>query len=75
MWGFNSLPVEYGGFTIVNAAVALHSDTWTATLWGSNLSDEEGVTGGAPDHIYGSQGTALYVTRPRTFGLRLDYHW
>ena len=73
--GFNSLPVEYDGFAIVNAAVALHSDTWTATLWGSNLSDEEGVTGGAPDHIYGSQGTALYVTRPRTFGLRLDYHW
>jgi len=72
--GFNGLPVEYDGFTIVNATVAFHSNgAWAATLWGSNLSDEEGVTGGAPNYVYGAQGTSLFVTRPRTFGLRLEY--
>ena len=68
-------PAEtFSGFWRWDASAVLLSDKgWTARLFIENLSNVEGTTGGTKESFFGSQGTALFVMRPRTIGLDLKW--
>ena len=64
---------EIDAFSVWDASVSLESNAeWSATLFVDNIGDEAGVTGGGPAPMLGLQNFQ-FVTRPRTFGLRLSY--
>lgn len=62
-----------------NASLSVARDSWRATLWSRNLSNEEGLSSAivrnsnvAPSAEFGRRG---FVSRPRTIGLRLSYYF
>jgi len=80
-----SIQEKFGSFVLLNASVALLSDSWTFTLYGKNLSNEEGITGSYPE-AYMSTDTGIfenyygnnqrnYISTPRTFGISATYRF
>ncbi len=64
----NTLP----SYTLVNASVGLTlpNDQWDFKLWGKNLSNEKYGT------IFPGTGVMQYNPKaPRTYGIRVGYHW
>ena len=61
-------------YALLSASVEYISDTWSATLWGRNLTDEDYQTRGYYFDNFGT-GEALYTQQgdPRTFGVTLTY--
>ncbi len=54
------------------ASVSVRSpNRWELSLYGDNLNNENGAVVGSP--FFGVDGSTRL--RPRTIGLRLDYHW
>jgi outer membrane receptor protein involved in Fe transport len=75
----------FDSFWLWSASLALVMDRWDVTLWGKNLTDEEGVTGsfptgywsydtGAFEGWYGN-GNRQMITQPRTIGLTASYNF
>lgn len=65
---------EIDAFSVWDASVTLESNArWSATLFIDNIGDEAGSTGGIPGAVLGDLQKLSFVTRPRTFGLRLSY--
>lgn len=60
-------------FGLVNARIALESDTWSVALWGRNLTDKAYNAEVIP--ILPGLVDALWRAQPRTFGIELGYKW
>jgi len=81
----NYLQQEFDGFGLLNASVALTSETWVLSVYAKNLTDEEGVTGSYPasytgtdtgvfENYYGNNQKE-YITNPRTLGVNFSYNF
>ena len=62
---------EFNGYETINANLTLSTDQWTATLFGSNLTDEAGISA-QRGHIHATSQVE-WLRRPRTVGLRVGY--
>jgi iron complex outermembrane receptor protein len=59
--------------TLLNASLRFESGPWTATLWGTNLTDRRFP--GAKQNVTGAGGVIaglVYEAPPRLFGVRVD---
>ena len=68
---------EVDSFSLWDLSATLHpaSGNWSVTAFVDNLFDEAGITGGIPATRNGPIGQFYFVTRPRSYGLRLTYHY
>jgi iron complex outermembrane receptor protein len=75
----------YDAFSIIGATLTLVSDNWTAQLYGKNLGNEAGATGGFVashwsydtgtfENWYGN-GNRQFIVQPQTIGLRVAYNF
>jgi iron complex outermembrane receptor protein len=80
-----SIQEKFGSFVLLNASVAVLTDNWTFSLYGKNLSNEEGITGSYPEaymstdtgpfeNYYGNN-QRNYISTPRTFGISATYRY
>ena len=60
------------GFSIINVAIGLQTDSWEARVFVDNISDEVGITGGQLESAYLNYAYH-FVQRPRTAGIKLRY--
>ncbi len=60
-------------FGLVNARIALESDTWSVALWSKNLTDKSYNTEVIP--ILPGLVDALWRAQPRTYGVEFGYNW
>jgi len=76
--------IEHDGFSIWDLSATLSGDNWNATLFGKNVTDEEGTTAAfknnhmgsnADRNFAGNNSSHDYVARPRTIGLALGYRF
>ena len=76
---------HFDSFTLWNASVAVSTEHWTLSLYGKNLSNEEGVTGSLPaanqsldtgifENFYGNNQRD-YIAQPRTLGISATYRY
>jgi outer membrane receptor protein involved in Fe transport len=76
---------KFGSFTLWNASIAIEAEHWRFSLYGKNLSNEEGVTGSLPEtnqgldtgifeNFYGNNNRD-YITQPRTIGISATYRF
>lgn len=71
------------GFNLFDASLTLATDSWNASLYIKNLSNEDGVTGVIkegymgtdPTQNYYGNGNKEFVTVPRTVGLAFSYQF
>ena len=58
-------------YTLVGARAAIGDSAgdWELSLWGQNLTDEIYVVGG------GFAQLDLWISKPRSYGVRLDYRF
>jgi outer membrane receptor for ferric coprogen and ferric-rhodotorulic acid len=81
----DTLNETFDDFTLMNANIALETDSWTAMLYVRNLGDEEGASGGFPssywsydtgvfENWYGN-GNRQFIVQPRTIGLKFGYRF
>ncbi|RMA78472.1 TonB-dependent receptor [Umboniibacter marinipuniceus] len=79
----SALNQTHDSFFLLGASASLVSDSWTVTLYGKNLSNEQGVTGAFPEahwsydtgvfeNWYGN-GNRQFITQPRTLGVSANY--
>ncbi|MEQ8692390.1 MAG: TonB-dependent receptor, partial [Pseudomonadales bacterium] len=70
---FNDVNFGQSSYALVNAQVSLMptSEKWKLSVYGRNLADKD-YTVGAYD--FSSTGVSNFITEPRVFGLRLEYH-
>ena len=75
----------YDSFSLIGATLTFVSDNWTAQLYGKNLGDEAGASGGFVashwsydtgifENWYGN-GNRQFIVQPRTVGLRVTYNF
>jgi outer membrane receptor protein involved in Fe transport len=75
----------FDAFTLLNASASLVTDSWSATLYIRNLTDEEGASGGFPssywsydtgvfENWYGN-GNRQFIVQPQTIGLKFGYRF
>ena len=80
-----SIQETFPSFALFNASVAILTDHWTFSLYGKNLTNEEGITGSYPE-AYMSTDTGIfenyygnnqrnYISTPRTFGISATYRF
>ncbi len=72
-------------FTLWSTSVSLSTESWYATLYGKNLTNEEGVTGAFPSSYWSydtgtfegwyGNGNRQFITQPRTIGLSVGYNF
>ncbi len=66
---------ELGGFTILNASVALRpNENWEYRAYGSNLTNQLGITAAGLTSSL-PRDNLQFVSRPRTFGLEARYRF
>ncbi|WP_026244719.1 TonB-dependent receptor [Dasania marina] len=73
--------IDFDGFQLWNASTQLIADSWTATLFAKNLTNEEGVTGTLSEGYMGTEpsqnflgnSSKDYIVLPRTLGVALTY--
>ena len=63
-----------GGFTMLDARVSFVTAHWIATLFGSNLTNNLGITSYQDPAIFGNRAQAI-VSKPRTIGLTIAYSY
>ena len=63
-----------GGYTILNARASFVMAHWTATLFGTNLTNNLGITSYQDPAIFGNRAQAI-VSQPRTIGLTIAYSY
>lgn len=70
----NSHDEKSDAFTLANASIEYTTGTWSAIVWGRNLTDTDYQTRGYYFDNFGT-GEALYTQQgaPRTFGLTVSY--
>ena len=70
----NSHDNKSSSYTLVNASLSYIAESWSATVWGRNLADEDYRTRGYYFDNFGN-GDELYTQQgsPRTFGFTLAY--
>ena len=79
----STLNEVYDSFSLVGATLTLAADNWSVQLYGKNLGDEAGSSGGFPssywsydtgvfENWYGN-GNRQFIVQPRTVGLRVSY--
>ena len=72
-------------FPLLNASASLETESWSATLYIRNLTDEEGASGGFPssnwsydtgvfENWYGN-GNRQFIVQPQTIGLKFGYRF
>lgn len=68
----NSALIERDSYTLLNASIAFEdrSGKWRATLFGTNLLDEEYIVAGYTNPAEYTEGT---LSRPPEWGLKLQY--
>jgi outer membrane receptor protein involved in Fe transport len=75
----------FDAFTLLNASASLVTESWSATLYIRNLTDEEGASGGFPssywsydtgvfENWYGN-GNRQFIVQPQTIGLKFGYRF
>lgn len=62
-------------FWIWNGSVTLDAEKWSLGLFVRNLGNEEGITGGSGERLFGTRAQHFFVSRPRTVGLSFSYHY
>lgn len=73
--------LEFEGFSIWDASVALLFEKWTGALFVKNIFNEAGTTGAFTPEAFGTQPTAeffgsnsrTFITLPLTVGLSVNY--
>lgn len=76
---------EHDAFWLWNASATLSMDDWRFVVYGKNLGDEDGITGGFPsayfgtdtgvfEHWYGN-GNRHDIALPRTIGAQVSYQF
>ena len=76
---------NFGSFMLLNAGVTLEAESWSATFYAKNLTDEAASTGsfsrgywsydtGEFENWYGN-GNRQFIVQPRTFGLKFGYRF
>ena len=75
----------FDSFSLLNASASLNSDSWSATLYIKNITDEEGASGGfaASDWSYDTgvfenwygNGNRQFIVQPQTIGLKFGYRF
>ena len=65
----------FDSFTLWNASITWARDAYSVSLFGDNLSNERGTSNVSTASFYGERDQAWGVIRPRTFGLRLNWHF
>lgn len=71
------------GFKLFNASLRLSADSWDATLYIKNLTNEEGVTGMITENHMGTDpgenflgnSSKDYISLPRTVGVSFSYNF
>ena len=63
-----------GGYTMLDARATYTVTHWTAALYVENLTNQVGVNSYSDPYNYGTRYQAI-VSRPRTVGLTLGYHF
>ncbi len=66
-----SVPYQYKSYTLFDASVAYSMDSWTATLWIDNLTNEDAEVSYHYDG--GPFGYNTIFTQPRTIGVNFSY--
>lgn len=79
---FADLPVlstndftRFPSFTVWGASVEWERQNCAWTLFGSNLSNSRGTTLASTASLVGDRDQSYGVIRPRTLGIRFDYHY
>jgi outer membrane receptor protein involved in Fe transport len=67
----NSIAYDQAAFSTLDASIGVSKDSWTAQLYGQNLTD----TRADLFSNYGQFVKAVTVNRPRTLGLRFSYNF
>jgi outer membrane receptor protein involved in Fe transport len=62
------------GYTMLDARMTYTRAQWTAAAYVENLTNEIGINSYSDPYNYGSRYQAI-VSRPRTFGISLGYHF
>jgi len=81
----STLQDRFPGFSIWNASATLANESWVASLFIKNISDEQGVTGNYPSAYmaedtgtfegYFGNNQRQYIATPRTIGMALKYNF
>lgn len=63
------------GYGMINAKTGVSLESWKFGLYVNNLANTRAITGKRLPFLYGEQGQFENITRPRTIGLTLNYHF
>jgi outer membrane receptor protein involved in Fe transport len=66
---------EFEAFTLLNAAITWAKNDYSISLFGNNLSNERGTSSVMTASFFGDRDQGWGVIRPRTFGVRLNWHF
>jgi len=66
---------EFDAFTLFSAAITWAKDDYSISLFGNNLSNERGTSSVMTASFFGERDQGWGVIRPRTFGVRLNWHF
>jgi outer membrane receptor protein involved in Fe transport len=66
---------EFEAFTLLNAAITWAKNDYSVSLFGNNLSNERGTSSVMTASFFGDRDQGWGVIRPRTFGVRLNWHF
>lgn len=75
----------FDAFTLLNASASLVSESWSATLYIRNITDEEGASGGFASSYWSydtgvfeswyGNGNRQFIVQPQTIGLKFGYRF
>ena len=69
LWDSPLVTIQSRGLMNVQLSLNSTSETWSAVLWGTNVTDKEYVAG------IQNNGTLRYAGAPRQYGLRIRYNF
>jgi len=69
LWDSPLVTIQSRGLMNVQLSLDSTSETWSAVLWGTNVTDKEYVAG------IQNNGTLRYAGAPRQYGLRVRYNF
>jgi serine/threonine protein kinase HipA of HipAB toxin-antitoxin module len=73
-WGGTNL-ASSDSSVVTNAKFAIEARSWVATLFGDNLSNEQGRIYTNPSDLNPINPASASRMRPRTIGLQLEYRF
>lgn len=63
------------GFDTANIRFGVSMRNWRVDAFVNNMSNERGITGKRTANLFGDEGQYEYITRPRTLGVSINYHY